>query len=344
MKSMKSVKRVVAAATFATALALTGAPTLAADKPVTLRFASNAPATSPWAMQIDRVIKNVAELSKGTVKIEAFYGGQLGNEQDTIQQVARGRIDMGGFSAGAVSLVVPEIQLAIIPFYFDGPKEGDCMLDNVLKKPFTELLDAKGVKLMNFGEVGEIALFGKKPFVSLDDVKGVKAVAYSKVQSIMWTALGANSSFVGVPEWVSSIQTGVIDVVGSIMALYVPSGMNKVAPVMTRNYMWNTPTIFVVSKATWGKLSPDQQKALEAGVTKESAAQLRAEIRGMEEKLRGAHLKGGGQIVEPTPAQIAEWRKVVEPTWPSMVKEIGGKSEEIFKTIVAARPGCKQKS
>ena len=90
----------------------------AAQALVTLRLTGNAPPKSPWAVQIERFAARVAEESKGTVKIESFLGGQLGNEQDTIQQVARGRIDMGFFALGAASLLVPELQLAIMPAYF----------------------------------------------------------------------------------------------------------------------------------------------------------------------------------------------------------------------------------
>ena len=52
-------------------------------------------------MQTERFAKDVDEESKGEMKIQPFLASQLGSEQDTVQQVARGRIDMGGFSAGS---------------------------------------------------------------------------------------------------------------------------------------------------------------------------------------------------------------------------------------------------
>ena len=65
---------------------------------------------------------------------------QLGSEQDTIQQVARGRIDMGGYSVAAVALLVPELALATMPFLFKDVAEQDCVYDNHLTKITTELL------------------------------------------------------------------------------------------------------------------------------------------------------------------------------------------------------------
>lgn len=313
----------------------------AQDKAVVLRLTSNAPPKSPWAVQIDRLAAKVAEESKGSIKIEPFFGGQLGNEQDTIQQLARGRIDMGMFAIGAVSLIVPELQLAILPTYYASVAESDCMMDKHLFKPFDELLAAKGVKLLALAEVGGIDLIGKKPYPNPQDVKGHKAISYGKVQSIMWATLGANSTFIGVPEWSSSLQTGVVDIGGSPMALYVPSGLNKVAPVLTRTNLWNTPGLTVINKGVYDKLSAEQRAAFDRALAVENAALLRREIRAMEAKLREAHVAGGGQIVEPSAEQRGAWRRAVAPAFPEMVKSMGGQAESLFKTIEQSRESCK---
>ena len=82
--------------------------------------------------------KQSAALQDGAFKINAFLNSQLGSEQDTIQQVARGRIDMGGYSVAAVALLVPELALATMPFLFKDTTEQDCVYDNHLTKITTE--------------------------------------------------------------------------------------------------------------------------------------------------------------------------------------------------------------
>ena len=89
----------------------------AQPKPVELRYTSGAPPKgNPWVMQIERFAKEVDEESQGELKIVPFLGSQLGSEQDTVQQVARGRIDMGNFSTGSAGLVLPELGLLVMPF------------------------------------------------------------------------------------------------------------------------------------------------------------------------------------------------------------------------------------
>ncbi len=101
-------------------LAIAPAISTAQDKkPIELRYSSGAPpAGNPWVMQINRFAKEVEEESKGEIKIQPFFASQLGSEQDTVQQVARGRIDMGGYSGGSAALIVPEIGLLLMPAYF----------------------------------------------------------------------------------------------------------------------------------------------------------------------------------------------------------------------------------
>ena len=95
------------------------APALAQAKPIELRYTSGAPPKgNPWVMQIDRFAKDVDEESKGEIKIKPFFGVAAGQRAGHGAAGARGRIDMGGYSAGSAALLVPEMALLLMPFYF----------------------------------------------------------------------------------------------------------------------------------------------------------------------------------------------------------------------------------
>ena len=76
-----------------------------------LRSAGAAPAKTPWGISAEAFVAKLAELSAGTLTVKHFHASQLGDEQTTIRQVARGRLDIGFFSNTATSLVVPEFGL-----------------------------------------------------------------------------------------------------------------------------------------------------------------------------------------------------------------------------------------
>jgi len=209
-------KPILSAAMAAAVLAL--APAAAQEnKPVELRYTSGAPPKTVWAMQVERYAKGIAEESRGTLKLEPFLNSQLGAESDTVQQVARGRIDMGGFSIGSVALMAPELSLLIMPFYFRSSAELDCVLDTALTQPVAELLAAKGVHFVGWNETGMLDLVGKKPFLLPADAAGVKSGMYgTKVFAMFWSAVGANPTQMTPPESSSAFQTGLVDVYATV--------------------------------------------------------------------------------------------------------------------------------
>ncbi|WP_422000064.1 TRAP transporter substrate-binding protein [Reyranella sp.] len=313
---------------------------LAQGKPVEFRYTTGAPPNTPWVMQLDRFVKDVDEQSKGTIKINPFINAQLGNEQDTMQQTARGRIDMGGFSVAAAAALVPELSLTSLPFYFDSTEQQDCVYDQLI--PYTaKALAQKGVVFLGWTHVGSGNIVGKKPFKAPTDVKGLKArSAPTKTAAAFWVALGANPTPLGITEWASAHQTGLVDVSDAPVTYYVPSGLGKIAPVYTRTNHVDAGGIVVMSKAVYDKLTPEQRSALQAAVAKRSAAQLRAEIRGFEQKILDLHVKNGGQIVPLTPAERAQWQKALQPAWPEIVKAVGGNADAFFKLMEDAKKKC----
>ncbi|MFN0160407.1 MAG: TRAP transporter substrate-binding protein [Burkholderiales bacterium] len=328
----------------AAVLAAVATPALPQAKPVSLRYASSAPPKTPWVAQIGRFAQAVEEESKGSLKIEAFISSQLGNEQDAVQQVARGRIDMGGFATGAAAIVAPEMAVLIMPFYFRNIAESDCTVDAV-QGPIADLFAKRGVVFMGNGDVGTIDLVGKKPYVVPADVKGIKAASYgSKMYTVMWNTLGANSSPMGVTEWAPAFQTGALDATGTPSTFYVPSGLNKVAPVLSRVEMWSSPSFTLMNKGVFDKLSKEHQDALRRASTRETAVMWRKEARAFETMIRSLHEKGGGQVANVTPAQREEWRRALAPAWPQMIKEVGGEAESFFRQIETARKGCEGRS
>jgi TRAP-type C4-dicarboxylate transport system substrate-binding protein len=308
---------------------------------VELRYATSAPPKTVWEMQVQRFQKQVEDGSKGSLKINAFLNSQLGSEQDTIAQVARGRIDAGGYSITAGSLLVPELALLNIPFLFKDQREQDCVYDKHLTKVTAGLFEKKGVVFLGWSEVGVADIIGKKPYLSPADLKGVRArSAPNKVAGYMWSQFGANPNPLPVTEWNSAFQTGLIDVADSAPTFYFFSGLSKLAPVVTMTQHQDQGGVVLVNKATFDKLSADHKKVLTDTGTTTPAAQLRAEVRGFEGKIREMHKAAGGTIVELTPEQRAAWRKGMEAAWPKMVAAVGGEANAYWKAIQNGIKAC----
>lgn len=314
---------------------------LATAQPTEMKFASAAPPTSPWARQIDRTAATVLQESGNTLKIVPFYGSQLGGENDAIAQVSRGRIEMGTFTLGSVALQVPEIALLHLPLYFASTAQRDCVLDNHLFKPVSELLAKKGLHMIAWGEVGAVHLPGKKPHATPADVKGLKiGIVTNKMNNELWKAMGANPVPTQVAEVASSMQTGLIDIYPTPYAFYMPSGLNKIAPVMTKITLWDSAGITLMNKALYDKLPQVAKDAIAKDREKHPAVMLRAEIRAVDTALTKVHRDQGGTVVEVTPEQRDEWRKLVSGVYPAMVKDLGADGERFFALMESGKKAC----
>jgi TRAP-type C4-dicarboxylate transport system substrate-binding protein len=317
------------------------APAATAPGVTELRYASSAPPKSVWDLQTQRWVKDATEVSGGKLKINAFIGSQLGSEQDTISQVARGRIDMGGYSITATSLLVPEIALLNIPFLFKDSEQIDCVLDNHLTKATAELLAKRGVHFLSWTEVGNTDIIGKKPYLKPEDLKGVKARSQpTKIGGHMWMHFGANPNPIPVTEVNGAFQTGLVEVGDGPVTYYMFSGLAKIIPVMTMTQHLDQAGTLLINKEVYDKLSAENKKALAEMVAKSPAALLRKEIREFEGKLREKHKAEGGTIVELTTEQRAVWRKGIEAAWPKMVETIGGESNAYWQAIQAGIKAC----
>lgn len=322
-------------------LALAGGLAIAQDKPVELKFASSAPPTSPWAMQINRSAEKVDAASEGAVKIVPFFGSQLGAENDAIAQISRGRLDMGSFTTNSVALQVPELALLQLPFFFDSKAVRDCVLDNHVQQLTTDMLAKKGLRFVNWGEVGSIHLPGKRPLITPADVKGLKVgVVTNKVTTAFWQAMGANPVPTNVAEVSSSMQTGLIDTYPTPYAFYMPSGLNKIAPYMTKFPLWESTGLTLINARIYDKLPAKSRAAFDRGMADPPVAQLRAEIRGVDTALTKAHIDAGGTVIETTPEQRAEWSRDLPAVWEAIARDIGPDGVKYLALMTEGKKAC----
>lgn len=320
-------------------LGLTSA--LAQTTPFELKYATGAPPKTIWAKHAEEMTAAVDEASKGSLKINVYLNAQLGNEQDTVQQVARGRIDMGGFSMTSSSLLVSELALLNVPFLFANAKQQDCVLDNHLTKKVTEMMAAKGVHVLSWAEVGVTDIIGKKPHLDPKDLNGLKARSQpTKVAQFMWQQFGANPNPIGITEWNSAFQTGLIDIADSSPTFYFYSGLAKLAPIVTRTKHQDQAALILINKGVYDKLSADHKNALAAISVKVPGTRQRAEIRGFEDKIRELHKAAGGTVVDLTPEQQAVWRKGIEGAWPKMIEAVGSGGKPFWDLIQTGIKAC----
>ena len=305
-----------------------------------LKFSTAAPNGTPWVTHYEKSAENLAANSDGAITMEVFGGGQLGAEVETIKQTARGRLDIGNFSVTAASVVVPEVNMLVSPFFWDNVEQADCALDNHLLPVFDELFEARGLKIIQWTELGWQILFSKEPVTSVEDAEGFKMrVAPAKNADLLWRGIGAAGVPLPFAEVASSLQTGIVDGGELPTISYIATGLHKVAPNMTRTNHIYQPSVTLMSLKTWNAMSEDEQQTFMSSI--ESSETLRKNVRGAISFFEGKMQDEGGTIHDLSADARAEWAaKFTDELQQELIAAVGGESQRVFNEVVAARDAC----
>lgn len=314
------------------ALALSATAVLAGD--LELRLASVAPEGTPWIDSMARYETSVETAANGTVDVQLFPSGQLGDEIQSVQQVRRGRIEGAFVSAPSLSTLIPELGMIEAPFLWASPEELDYVMDNYLFDALVPLFEAKGMILVEVMDVGWIHILSETPVVLPGDAQGLKPRAVQTKTSMgFWEALGANPVALPFTDVLPSLQTGLVNATDNELVSIFFAEFYKAAQNLTLTYHSYQLGAVVLSKSWFDGLTPEQQAMIRKSPDAERA-QSRAEVRGLQDWILGQLDEGGVAIQRLSPEQTAQWQAALGDFNAGLAGELGGSAAE-FGALIA---------
>ena len=281
-----------------------------------------------------RVTEAIAKGSNGAVKTEFQF---VASEQEALQQVVRGRLQVGIISTLGMASVAPELAVFATPYLWASPAEGDAVLDRNAMKWLTPILDAKGLVLLGFTETGFNDVMSKNPLLAPADVKGKKIrVSPAASSQFFWGALGANGVQLPLGEMFPGLEQGLVEGADLPFVYYITTPAAKSAPNVTLTRHTHLFNGIVANKAAWSKLSSAQQDSIRKAIPE--YATLRSEVRAAEGPLMEKFEKeGGGKVHRISDAQRKAWYDVVAPGQQAYVEKLGPDALKLFNEVQAAR-------
>ncbi len=142
----------------------------------TVKLATVAPDGSPWANELSKIKKKIETESQGQIKIRLYPGGQMGGENEILQQVIRGKLQGAGLTAGALANTIKELNVLEIPYLFNSYAQADCVLDEHVIEDYRKLFESKGLIFVTWAENGYRSIGTKSnPIKTPADLKGIKS-------------------------------------------------------------------------------------------------------------------------------------------------------------------------
>ena len=251
----------------ASAVFALGAASLGASaQTMVLKAADVHPAGYPNVVAVESMGKKLEAVTKGRLKIQTFPGGGLGGEKEMIEQTQVGAINILRTSLGPVGTVVPEVNVFNLPFIFRSQEHARAVIDGPIGDELLAKVSASPAKLVAIGwmDGGARSLYTKKPVRTPADLKGQKVRMMGNPLFVdTMNAMGGNGISMGYGEVFTALQTGVVDGAENNAPSYFTSNhYNTGAKYYTQTNHLIIPELLVVSKATWDKLSKDDQALL----------------------------------------------------------------------------------
>ena len=308
-------------------VALASMASPAAAQNTELRFATLAPAGSPWMAVLDKAAAEVKDKTGGRVTLKYFEGGSQGDEKDFVRKIRAGQLDGAAITSIGLSLIDPSIRVLELPMMFQSVEEVDYVADKMWPHFQKKFLD-KGFKLNDRGEVGWIYFLSKDKVETIAHLKGQKLWQWGDdaLVGAMFKKLSLNGVPLGVPEVDSSLTSGRITAAyGSPVAAVALQWYTKI------KYMTSMPMSYgiaatVVSTESIKKLKPEDVKTLEA-ITAAHSKKLRKVIRKANEDAKTTMTRKGVTIVQTPASTIDEFAKHAAAVQQEMTGKIYSKDE-----------------
>jgi tripartite ATP-independent transporter DctP family solute receptor len=273
-KEILMVYRVTCAAVLALVLL---APAGGAAATINLRASDVHPAGFPTVVAIEKMGRRLQEETGGRIKLQMFPGGVLGSDKSVVEQVQVGAVQIARISLGEIGAIVPDVNVFNMPFVFRDEAHMRKIIDGAIGDEMLDKVSNSSAKLIALGwmDSGSRSVYAKKAIKTPADLQGIKirSIGNSLFLNTM-NAMGGQGIPMSFGDVYHALQTGAIDAAENNSPSLYTSGHYSFTRYYSQTRHLIIPEIFVMSKATWNKLSR-QDRALVKKLSRQAQAEQR---------------------------------------------------------------------
>src|SRR4029079_10137400 len=233
-----------------------------AQTPVKLTLGHGAAPGNPRHEAAVLFAERVKAKTNGRIEIQVAHSAQLGDDAAMITALRSGTLDISANSQGAIANVVPEYAVLGLPFLFGDVQKAWQLLDGPVGEELTKSTAAKGMVVLGYWDNGIRHVTNSKRAIKVPaDIKGLKIRTPPDTMTVdIMQALGADTQQIKFAELYVALQQGVVDGQENPLANIASAKLYEVQKSLTLTGHKFETNPFVMSKRSWDKLSPADQK------------------------------------------------------------------------------------
>ena len=217
----------------------------------------------------------VAEKTDNAIEVKIFPGTLTTSEEEAIEFLKMGSVDIGATSAGHIAGYYPDVQFLQLPYLFKSKEHYKvARRSGVVNEILREISKATGlIALGIYSDCNGFAISSTTPITKIEDAKGVKLRC---MQNPLFVDIYKEFGFTVTPtdwgELYTSLQTGLVNANDlGVYCNYIFKLKEVVKSFAILNQMWTQKIIFISPKA-WDKLDESQRNIVKDAA--ESAIEL----------------------------------------------------------------------
>lgn len=213
--------------------------------------------------------QQVEEKTGGDIKVQYFPDGQLGGERELVELTQVGVVDITKVSSGLMESFSPEYGVFSLPYLFATVDEYYRVMDNPqVMEPVYQSTAAQGFVGVGWYDSGARNFYmSKAPVKRIEDLRGKKIrVMQSETAIQTLKLLGASPIAMSQAEVYTSLQQGILDGAENNEFALTIARHGEVARYYTYDMHTRIPDILLMSTLTLEKLTPEQQRIVEAAI------------------------------------------------------------------------------
>jgi TRAP-type C4-dicarboxylate transport system substrate-binding protein len=299
-------------------------------KSITLVYSNNAPARAGGNMFFANAYlpKINGEIAKFGYKLDVtmYHASSLYKYQDQVNAVEKGLIDITNFICSWEEARAPLHMVLNLPLMGYSPQSH--------AKIWTELQETIpefGKEFSNYQELFHISatpgIFNMKVVRRVPaDFKGLK-ISSTGVSADFFKSIGATPLRIDAPDWYSSLDRGMVDVLplgAFLAAMWKIDEVAKVQVIPSNAAVTWTALSFVMSRKGFDRLPKEVQKVIKDNLEWATVTVTKGddEFRiQSEEKFK----KEGNTVIYLTSDEIKQWQDAAIPTHMAWIKEMEAK-------------------
>lgn len=264
---------------------------------------------------VQLIARDVAAANVG-LTIQVFPGSSLYKPNDQWNALTRGLLDMTSFPLDYASGRNPEFSATLMPGLVGSFDRAKRLNTSPFMADIKKIIEKQGAIVISDAWLSGAFASKKGCITSPETIKGQTIRAAGPAFEEMLVGAGASISSMPSSEIYTGMQTGVLDAANTSSASFVSYRLFEQAKCLTapgENALWFMYEPVLVSKKTFDKLTPDQQKAILAA-GKKAEEFFDKEVRKGDQVMIDAYKKAGVQVVEMTKADYDAWLEIAKKT------------------------------